>query len=199
MLYDFGRGAVATGAKAEAAREALKLALFRAGQGDEAAMATVYKQTSGRIYALLLQMLPNKATADEVLQDTYLAVWRKADRFAQGRASPMTWLITIARNKAIDRMRSEHVARSSQPLGELMAEPRDPAPSALARLETDDDRRRLHGCIDQLEARQREAIRAAFFGGVTYDELARRENVPLGTLKSWIRRGLVRLRACLEP
>jgi RNA polymerase sigma factor (sigma-70 family) len=197
MLDDMSRGEAR--ANAGAAREALGLALLRTARGDEAAMATVYKRTSGRIYALLLQMLPDQATADEVLQDTYLAVWRRADSFAQGRASPMTWLITIARNKAIDRLRSDQVARGSRPLDDLAVEPRDPGPSPLNRLEAGDDDRRLHWCIDQLEARQREAIRTAFFSGITYDELARRENVPLGTMKSWIRRGLVRLKACLEP
>ncbi len=181
------------------ARERLAEDIVRAGNGDKAAMERVYKQTSAKIYALLLEMLTERATADEVLQETYLAVWRGAHRFTSGRASPMSWLITIARNKAIDRLRSERLSRRSRALDDLAVEPSDPHPSVLMRLEAAEDRDRLHWCIDQLEARQRDAIRTAFFSGMTYDDLAQRAEVPLGTMKSWIRRGLLRLKACLEP
>lgn len=180
------------------ARERLAEDIIRAGYCDEAAMERVYKQTSAKIYAVLLEMLTDRATADEVLQDTYLAVWRGAHRFTSGRASPMSWLITIARNKGIDRLRGERLSRRSRALDELAVEPSDPHPSVLVRIEADEDRDRLHWCIDQLEARQRDAIKTAFFSGMTYDDLARRSGVPLGTMKSWIRRGLLRLKACLE-
>jgi RNA polymerase sigma-70 factor, ECF subfamily len=181
------------------ARERLAEDIIRAGHGDEAAMERAYKQTSAKIYAVLLEMLTDRATADEVLQDTYLAVWRGAHRFTSGRASPMSWLIAIARNKGIDRLRGERLSRRSRALDDLAVEPSDPHPSVLVRIEADEDRDRLHWCIDQLEARQRDAIRTAFFSGMTYDDLARRSGVPLGTMKSWIRRGLLRLKACLEP
>ncbi len=172
--------------------------LKRASLDDEAAMEEVYRLTSAKIYALLLRILPDQSTAEEVLQETFLAIWRHADSFSDGHASPMTWIITIARNKAIDRLRSERQSRQTDALHTLLVEPADMQPSALAILETNDDHKRLRWCLDQLETHQREAIRTAFFTGVTYHELAQRSDVPLGTMKSWIRRGLLRLKNCLE-
>jgi RNA polymerase sigma-70 factor (ECF subfamily) len=132
-----------------------------------------------------------------VLQEVYLAVWRKASVFDETRASPITWLVTIARNRAIDRVRSGTVARLSEPI-EMADSIADPSPLAAESLEATQERKRLQSCLDELEQRQQAAIRAAFMDGLTYDELARRTGVPLGTMKSWIRRGLARLRACLE-
>lgn len=161
-------------------------------------MERAYRRSSGKIYALLLAMLKDANAADEVLQDTYLAAWRGAASFAPERASPMTWLITIARNKAIDRLRADSPQQRQGSLDDLAVEPADPRPSALTRIEASEDRARLHWCLDQLEDRQRNAIRTAFFAGVTYADLAERAGVPLGTMKSLVRRGLLRLKACLE-
>lgn len=182
----------------EEARQRLSADIIRAGQADKAAMERVYRQTSAKIYALLLRMLPDPAAAEEVLQETYLAIWRRANTFSLGRTSPMSWLITVARNKAIDRLRNDRFAGRSTALDDLAAEPQDPEPNALARLEADAEQQKLHHCLEQLENHQRDAIRTAFFAGMTYDELARLNGVPLGTMKSWIRRGLMRLRTCLE-
>jgi RNA polymerase sigma-70 factor (ECF subfamily) len=182
----------------EHARDRLSLLLKLVASGDREAMSEVYKLTSGRLYALLLRMLPTQGDADEVLQEAYLTVWHRAGTFTPGQASPMTWLITIARNKAIDRLRSDKYVRGTGPLDDLSEEPADENPSALSLIETDQEHKRLHQCLDALEDRQRDAIRTAFFSGVTYQELAERASVPLGTMKSWVRRGLIRLRACLE-
>ncbi len=182
----------------EHARDRLSLLLKLVASGDKEAMSEVYKLTSGRLYALLLQMLPSRGDADEVLQEAYLTVWRRARSYTPGQASPMTWLITITRNKAIDRLRSDKNARKAEPLDDLTEEPVDDKPSAFNQIETDQEHQRLHYCLGQLEDRQRDAIRTAFFSGVTYQELAERAAVPLGTMKSWIRRGLIRLKACLE-
>lgn len=172
--------------------------ITRVSAGDREAMERVYRNTCGRVYALLLQMLPERTAAEEVMQESYLAIWRRADRFVPGQASPMSWVLTIARNKAIDRLRSDRVTRRSAALDELVVEPADPEPTALMQLEASAQRDRLHWCLDQLENRQSDAIRTAFFTGLTYDELAKRVGVPLGTMKTWIRRGLIRLKACLE-
>lgn len=180
------------------ARERLAALIVRVASGDEAAMEEVYRHTSVKIYSLLVQMLPDRPTADEVLQEAYLAIWRRADSFSMSRASPMTWIITIARNKAIDRLRSERHSRRNDALDALPVDPVDQQPSALELMETSDDHKRLHSCLDQLDSHQRQAIRTAFFAGETYDELARRSHVPLGTMKSWIRRGLLQLKTCLE-
>ncbi|MBX2804399.1 MAG: sigma-70 family RNA polymerase sigma factor [Hyphomicrobiales bacterium] len=182
----------------EHVRDRLTLLLKLVASGDQGAMSEVYKATSGRLYALLTQMLPTHGDADEVLQEAYLTVWRRAQTFAPGQGSPMTWLITITRNKAIDRLRSEKHARRTGTLDELTEEPVDDTPSALNLIETGEEHHRLHHCLDQLEDRQRDAIRTAFFSGITYQQLSERASVPLGTMKSWIRRGLISLKACLE-
>lgn len=182
----------------EKAREHLSLLLRLIANGDQDAMAEAYKLTSAKLYGVLLQMLPDKGAADEVLQEVYLTVWRRAGSFSKAQGSPMTWLITITRNKAIDRLRSDKHTRKSRPIEDVSHELADEEPSALKKLETHQDAQRLHWCLDQLEDRQREAIRTAFFAGVTYQELADRSSVPVGTMKSWIRRGLLRLKACLE-
>ncbi|RZJ93530.1 MAG: sigma-70 family RNA polymerase sigma factor, partial [Brevundimonas sp.] len=135
--------------------------------------------------------------AEDVLQDAYVSIWNRASTFDPGRASPITWLATIARNRSIDRLRSGARMRSDRPL-DAAAEVADEGELASITLEKTDDARRLNGCLDELEDKTARVIRTAFFEGLTYEALAEREGAPLGTMKSWIRRGLLRLRTCLE-
>lgn len=178
-------------------REELAHALGQAGQGDRAAFKQVYEATSAKLLGVCLRILLDRQLAEDVLQDTYLTVWRKASTFDPSRASPITWLVTIARNRSIDRLRSAAPMRRSAPV-EDAHDLADGAPLASDVVETTDDVARLNVCLETLEDKVRGAIRTAFLEGVTYDALASRENVPLGTMKSWIRRGLLRLRTCLE-
>jgi RNA polymerase sigma-70 factor (ECF subfamily) len=124
-----------------------------------------------------------------------MTVWGKAASFDERKASPVTWLAVIARNKAIDRLRLRRARTES--LDEAQDVPDDSA-SALEVIERDQESRRLSSCLEELEERQQLSIRAAFLDGATYPQLAEREGVPLGTMKSWIRRGLLRLKGCLE-
>ena len=126
----------------------------------------------------------------------YLTIWKRAGAYDPSSASPITWLATIARNRAIDWRRAQAIHRST-PLEDLPPIV-DRAPLASETIVADQEAHRLHDCLDSLEQRQREAIRTAFFDGVTYAELAVRLNVPLGTMKSWVRRGLARVKECLE-
>lgn len=178
-------------------RDELALALGRAGGGDRAAFRIVYEATSAKLMGVCLRILADRQLAEDVLQDTYLTVWRKASTFDPSRASPITWLVTIARNRSIDRLRSAAPMRRTAPV-EDAHDLADAAPLASEVIETTDEVSRLNACLDTLEDRARAVIRTAFLEGVTYDALATRENVPLGTMKSWIRRGLLRLRSCLE-
>ncbi|HYW17492.1 MAG TPA: sigma-70 family RNA polymerase sigma factor [Allosphingosinicella sp.] len=171
-------------------------ALTAVAGGDRAAMADLYQRTSSKLFGICLRLLGSEAEAEEALQETYVAVWRKAGLFDPAKASPITWLAILARNKAIDRLR---VRKPGSNAGlEEAADVVDPGASALDVLEDAQESHRLSGCLDELDARTGQMIRAAFLDGATYPDLAGREGVPVGTMKSWIRRGLLRLRGCLE-
>ena len=182
---------------AESRRRQLAAALRRVAGGDRAALRLVYDETAPKLFGVCLRILNDRGDAEDILQEVYLNVWRKAASFDEARASPITWLVAIARNRAIDRMRSGAAARFSAPIEEASGVS-DPAPIAAETIESAQENRRLYACLEELEMRQQAAIRAAFIDGLTYEELAERSDVPLGTMKSWIRRGLAKLRTCLE-
>ena len=171
-------------------------ALFPAiASGDRQAFARLYERTSAKLYGVALRILNSETEAEEVLQDVYVSVWRNAGRFQVERASPITWLAVLARNRSIDRLRGRKPAAAS------LDEAGDPASTdlnALELLEKADDRKRLDGCLDQLDQAPRQAILSAFLDGATHSQIAARDKVPLGTMKSRIRRALIALRTCLE-
>ena len=183
-------------APADTARAILTEALVRTGTEDRAAFRQLYDLTSAKLFGVVLRICGDRQAAEDVLHDVYLTVWRRAGAFEPGRASPITWLATIARNRAIDWRRAQG-GRQFAPVDEI-AELADQAPLASEVLEQKGEAARLHGCLQALEERQRGAIRTAFFDGVTYAELAERQGVPLGTMKSWVRRGLAGLKRCLD-
>jgi RNA polymerase sigma-70 factor (ECF subfamily) len=182
---------------ADASRSQLAAALTRVAAGDRAALRMVYQDTSAKLFGVCLRILNDKSEAEDVLQDVYVTVWRKAAGFDPDRASPITWLVAITRNRAIDRLRASALMRRMEPIESADAVS-DPAPVAVERVELAQQHERLANCLEELEARQSAAIRAAFLDGATYEELAQRMSVPLGTMKSWIRRGLLKLRTCLD-
>ena len=179
-----------------ARRARLADALVRTGRGDRLAFESVYKATSAKLFGVCLRIFPDRNEAEEALQDAYLTIWNKAASFEAGRASPISWLVAVTRNRAIDRLR----ARGKAGLASLdeAAEIADPAPLADAQLLASSEDRVLHGCIEGLEHRDAHFIRCAFIGGATYADLAEREGEPLGTVKSRIRRALLKLRGCME-
>lgn len=179
-----------------AEREQLAKILAQTGRGDRQAFGELYKRTSAKLYGVCLRMLHDRGAAEEVLQEVYITVWDKADRFDAKRASAITWLVTLSRNKSIDRLRKHREETLDDPTRlEGMADDRE-SPSADA--QTSQEHQRLEKCLDGLESRHRNAVREAFFRGATYNQLAARCSVPLGTMKSWIRRSLLQLRTCLE-
>jgi RNA polymerase sigma factor (sigma-70 family) len=181
----------------ETNRSQLSAVLARIAAGDRAALRIAYQDTSAKLFGVCLRILNDRSEAEDVLQEVYLTVWRKAGSFDPTRASPITWLVAIARNRAIDRLRAGAASRRMEPI-ESAEDVHDTAPGALDVVVAGQEHARLANCMGELEARQAAAIRAAFLDGNTYEELAARMSVPLGTMKSWIRRGLLKLRACLE-
>ncbi len=192
MTRDMERSAVQGGTSQE-----LVDLLADVARGERAALATLYARTSAKLYGICLRLMGSEADAQDVLHDAYLTVWRNAARFDPAKASAITWLAVLTRNKAIDRLRQRR--GSTEPAEAVaVAELADDGPTALDIIEEEQDRARLTNCLELLDERARGMIRAAFFSGATYPELAAREGVPLGTMKSWIRRGLINLRGCLE-
>lgn len=183
---------------ADEARTRLAAALAAAGRGDRGALREVYDMTAAKLFGICLRICGERASAEDVLQTVYIKVWERAGQFDATRSSPITWLATIARNGAIDWRRSVagRAARDTLPEQAAFAVA-DDAPRADQQLMVAEDGERLARCLGELEDRTRSCIRAAFFDGSTYAELAARENIPLGTMKSWIRRGLLRLKDCL--
>jgi RNA polymerase sigma-70 factor (ECF subfamily) len=172
--------------------------LAATAQGDAGAFERLYRATSPKLFGVCLGVLPSRSDAEEVLQEVFTTVWRKAAQYDAALASPLTWLAMLARNRAIDRLRTSARERAGAAPIDLAEDLHDPAPSTLAGAEASDESRRLETCMRQLEPQRRTLIRTAFFEGATYDELARRSGSPLGSVKSWIRRGLAQLKACLE-
>jgi len=171
--------------------------LLRAALGDRSAFEALFRNVSGALLAVCLRLIPDRAEAEDVLQESFVAIWHKADQFDPQRATAMTWMIAIARNKAIDRLRGgAHAIRRASV--ELADELSDEAASPAARAEAISETELLRICLEALEPRRRQLIRTAFFEGETYEELAQRTGSPIGSVKSWIRRGLLQLRACLE-
>ena len=165
--------------------------------GSRTAFDALYRSTSAKLFGICLHFLPDRGEAEDLLQDIYANVWRKAGQYDAGRASAGAWLAMIARSKAIDRLRTSPMKRRHRPM-EDAEQTADDAPSPLDYTEFSSERLRLDACMEKLDDRRRELIRTAFFEGVTYEALAERNGSPLSTMKSWIRRGLMQLRECLE-
>ena len=180
----------------DARRARLSDALVRTAAGDRSAFELVYRQTSAKLFGVCLRIFPERHEAEEALQDAYLTIWNRAAGYQPGRASPISWLVAVTRNRAIDRLRASGKATFA-PIedAELIA---DTAPLADAQMLAAGDDDALHGCINGLDSRDAHFIRSAFMGGATYLQLADAEGAPLATVKSRIRRALIKLRACME-
>jgi RNA polymerase sigma-70 factor (ECF subfamily) len=175
--------------------EVITQLIVRTSLKDRPAFDLLYKSTSAKLFGVCLRVLRDRADAEEALQDVYIKIWNRADRFAVSELSPMSWLIAIARNQAIDRIRQ----RRKGTVGlDQAAEVSDPAPGPEALSLAHGDARQIHKCLDELEAERAAAVRGAYISGESYAELAERYSVPLNTMRTWLRRSLLKLRECLE-
>jgi RNA polymerase sigma-70 factor (ECF subfamily) len=174
----------------------LSALLARVADGDRAAFRTFYDRISAKLFGIILRIVTERGEAEDVLQEVFVTIWRKAAEFDPSRASPVTWTATIARNRAIDRLRAR-ASRPAAPLEEA-GEVRDHSPLADTLIDVDNSVIAINQALATLEPRHAAAIRSCYFEGVTYETLAQREGVPVGTLKSWVRRGLMRMKAELD-
>lgn len=169
--------------------------IARTALNDRAAFRRLYNVSSSKLFAVALRILKDRTEAEDALQDIYVKIWNRADRFAGDGTSPMGWLVAVARNHSIDRLRARRTGHSDIDKHADIADPgRSPESEAIAASE----RSRLDGCIEQLEEAKANSVRAAYLDGYSYQELADRHAVPLNTMRTWLRRSLIKLRECLE-
>ena len=176
-------------------RRDLDDALRRCAKGDRAALRRIYDLEAGRMLGVATRLLRRRSLAEEAVHDTFMQVWQRADSFDPLRGNARTWLYAVLRNRALNILRSEYrtdLVEDFEPLG-LVTDEEGPE-AAMLRLS---DAGRLKTCLEQLEPKRRQAITLAYIQGLTHGELAGRLGVPLGTVKSWIRRSLTVLRECL--
>ena len=164
--------------------------------GSQAAFAELYQSTSSKLFGVALRILRRSDWAEEVLQECYVSIWNHSANYQAGLSAPMTWMTSIVRNRCLDWLRRPNfedptdddrvfdAVESAEP-GPLMLLERSTEAGAIAR------------CLQTLEEKQRQAISVAFFEGLTHAELAEKLGQPLGTVKTWVRRGLIRLKDCL--
>jgi RNA polymerase sigma-70 factor (ECF subfamily) len=178
----------------------LKSLLAACARRDEPAFKRLYELTSPKLFGVALRILKREDWAEEVLQECYVSIWNHSTGYSAALSAPMTWMTSIVRNRCLDwlrRPRSELTFADnedgSHPLDAVASEDAGP----LEALSRSSDARALGGCLGGLEAKQRQAVMLAFFDGLSHSELAAQMQQPLGTVKTWVRRGLERLKGCL--
>ena len=166
-------------------------------KGDEAAFERLYAATRAKLYGVLLRILGRPALADEVMQETYLKVWKMADQFDPQVASPITRMVAIARNRAIDivRKRGDLSIEEEPEALEVAAE----SPAPLARREMSEELKQLLSCLGKLEPEKQRIVLLAYYSGWSRDQLAEKLDIPVNTIKTWLRRSLLEIRECMGP
>jgi RNA polymerase sigma-70 factor (ECF subfamily) len=164
---------------------------------EQAALAKLYELSSAKLFGIALRIVRREDWAEDVLQECYLRIWNHAADYRAGLGAPMTWMTSIVRNRCLDWLRRPSFEVADED-GSYAAAAASDEPGPLSLLERSGDAAAIARCLQALEARQRQAILLAFYDGMSHSELAAHLREPLGTVKTWVRRGLLRLKACLE-
>jgi RNA polymerase sigma-70 factor, ECF subfamily len=162
---------------------------------DRRAFDMLYEHTSAKLFGVTLRLLKDRAEAEDALQEIYLKIWQRAETYASSQASAISWLVAIARNHAIDRLRGR---KQNEELDEAGMAVADDAPDPEASAIAGSERAKVEKCLDELETARADAVRGAYLDGYSYQELAERFKVPLNTMRTWLRRSLIKLRDCLS-
>ncbi|MBC7802531.1 MAG: sigma-70 family RNA polymerase sigma factor [Candidatus Parcubacteria bacterium] len=171
--------------------------LAACGRRDQSALESLYRQTAPQLFGVALRIVRREDWAEDVLQECYLRIWNHASDYRAGLAAPMTWMTSIVRNRCLDWLRRPKLEVPDEDGAVAESTPSaDEGP--LARLERSGEAAAIARCLQGLEAKQRQAILLAFYDGMSHSELAAHLREPLGTVKTWVRRGLLRLKSCLE-
>jgi RNA polymerase sigma-70 factor (ECF subfamily) len=162
---------------------------------DRGAFRDLYSRTSAKLFGVCLRILRDRAEAEEALQEVYVKIWQRADRYVASNYSPISWLVAVARNHCLD------VLRGRKPQSEdidLALDIADAAPDPEQATLASGERSRIDGCLETLETDKADAVRGAYLDGYSYEQLAERHSVPLNTMRTWLRRSLLKLRDCLS-
>lgn len=171
--------------------------LSATAQGDRSAFAQLYHELGGRLYAISLQLLKQRDLAEDAVQEAFVRIWHNAGEYQQDKGLVLTWMISIVRYRALDMLRASKRRREISDHDDNLNEPVDERGPHVELFEKR-DRVRIDNCMDNLDQSQRNAIQLAYFKGFTHHEVCTHLSSPLGSVKSWIRRGLERLKRCLE-
>ncbi|MEQ8356404.1 MAG: sigma-70 family RNA polymerase sigma factor [Kiloniellaceae bacterium] len=177
--------------------ERLELLLSRCSLGDQAAFTELYEATSAKLFGITLRILRREAWAEEALQEAYVKIWRYADSYNPGRGRPMTWMINIARNQSLDLLRRADY-RAAEDEWKPEKDQRTSIDNPADQAEISQEMERVLGCLGNLGDEQRNCILLSYHQGMTPTEVANRIKRPVGTVKTWIRRGLMKVRECLD-
>lgn len=172
-------------------QEELLPLLFAVADGNKSAFESIYKKTSGQLYAIALRILMDKELAEEATQDAFVKIWHNASSYKTSKGTVLTWMVSIVRYRALDSIRYHKIRKEVALPDELLSS--DSEPTSF-----NTEQEKLDGCMNELEDAQRQAIHLAYFGGLSHQEVEKHLNSPLGTIKSWIRRGLQSLQRCLS-
>jgi RNA polymerase sigma-70 factor (ECF subfamily) len=164
-------------------------------KGDQAAFERLYAATRAKLYGVLLRILGKPELADDVMQETYIKVWTLADKFDPTIASPITWMVAMARNRAIDIVRKRRDL-SVEDTPEAMVVASD-TPPPLARREMTEELRRLLTCLGKLDPEKQRIVLLAYYSGWSREQLAQKLDIPVNTIKTWLRRSLIEIRECM--